>query len=96
MPVQGGVLASKGIAICWAIVALVVGAVLIVLGTVVIEGARHRAYQPFPLGRDDAVFVYYVWNTYQLATGIALALAGTATSTASLTYLYLNRKRNGV
>jgi drug/metabolite transporter (DMT)-like permease len=82
------------IAVRWVVVALVVGAVLIVLGTVVIVGARHTSNSPYPPG--NVFFVPYVWNTFQLATGIALALVGAATSTASLIYLHLNRKKKGV
>ena len=77
-----------------AIGALVLGVVLIVLGTVVIEGARHLPTSEAPPG--SLFFVAYVWDTFQLAAGIVLALVGTATSTASLTYLLLSRKKKGV
>jgi hypothetical protein len=84
------------IAVRWDIVALVVGAVLIVMGTAVIEESRHTATQKFGVGSADGILVYYVWNEFQLAIGIALALVGTATSTASLTHLHLSRKKKEV
>jgi hypothetical protein len=70
---------------------------MIVLGTVTIEGARYLAHQMYPISPAvDGVFVYHAWNESQLATGIILALVGTASVTASLTYLILTRKKKGV
>jgi hypothetical protein len=83
-------------AVRWTVVTLVVGAVLIVLGTDVIEGSRHAVTRRFGVDSADGYFVYYVWTESQLAVGIAMALVGTATSAASLTYLYMNRKKKGV
>lgn len=87
---------TKRIAVRRAIAALAVGVVLIVLGIVLIVGARHTALHKFAVGSADGAFVYYVWDVFQLATGIVLALVGTATGAASPTYLILSRKRKGV
>ena len=87
---------SKTMAVRGVTAALAVGAVLIVLGMLMIVGARHTASHGFSVGSADGIFVYYVWDVYQLATGIVLALVGTATGAASLTWLILNRKRKGV
>jgi hypothetical protein len=92
----GRTLVSKRTTLRSTIIALVTGAVLIVLGTVLIEGSRHMVTRGFGIGSADGLFVYYVWNEFQLAIGIALALVGTATSTATLTYMILTRKGKGV
>jgi hypothetical protein len=89
-------LVTKRIAVRGAIVALVVGAILIVLGTVVIWGAGHEVHVRFGGLNWDGLFIGYVCNVSQLVTGIILTLAGTATVSASLTYLLLNRKRKRV
>lgn len=93
---RGRILVTKKIAVRGAIVALVVGAVLIVLGTVIIEGARHEAGFRFGDISRDQLFLYDSWDFFELVTGIILTLAGTATVSVSLTYLLLNRKRKGV
>lgn len=77
-------------------VALVMGAVLMVLGTAIVEGSRHLVTGRFGIGNADGFFVYHVWNESQLAIGIVLALIGTAMSTATLTYMILTRKSKGV
>ena len=93
---QGRILVTKRTAARGAIVAVVVGAVLIVLGTVVIWGAGHEVRIKFGGVNWDGLFIGYVCNVTQLVTGIIMTLAGTATVSASLTYLLLNRKRKGV
>jgi len=89
-------LVTKRIAVRMAIVALVVGAVLIVLGTVVIWGAGHEVRVRYGGVNWDAIFIGYVCDVTQLVTGIILTLAGAATVSASLTYLLLDRKKKGV
>jgi hypothetical protein len=89
-------LVTKRIAVRGAIVALVVGAVLIVLGTVILWGAGHEVRFRYGGVSWDAIFIGYVCDVTQLVTGIILTLTGTATVSASLTYLFLNRKRKGV
>lgn len=85
----------KRIAIRSAIVALVVGAVLVALGMELIVGARHTVLRGFSCGSADGIIVSIVWDVFQLATGIVLALVGTGTGAASLTYLVLSRKGQG-
>lgn len=83
---------AKRIAVRGAIVALGVGAVLVALGMVLIVGARHTVLRGFSYGSADGIIVSIVWDVFQLATGIVLALVGTGTGAASLTYLILSRK----
>jgi hypothetical protein len=89
-------LATKRIAVRVAIVALVVGAVLIVLGAMEISESGPEAYPKSRGPLDDPALIGYVFDVAQLVTGIILTLAGTATISASLTYLLFNRKRKGV
>jgi hypothetical protein len=93
--VLGRTLVSKRMAVCLTIISLVTGTVLMVLGTVVIEGSRHMVTRGFGIGSADGLFVYYVWDESQLATGIVLALVGTAMSAATLTYMIFSRKGKG-
>jgi len=79
-----------------AIVALAVGAVLILLGAVEILESAPREYYPRGPSIPEPWLIPYHFDVTQLMTGIILALAGTATVSASLTYLFLNRKRKGV
>ena len=77
-------------------VALVVGITLIAVGTVMIVGAQHNHYVPIPAGPTiDKVFIYQAWDVLQLATGIILALVGTATVSSLLTYHVLSMKTKG-
>jgi len=94
--VLGRTLVSKRIAVGLTIVALITGALLIALGTAVIEGSRQTVTQGFGIGMADGLFVNHVWNESQLAMGIALTLVGTAMNTATLTYFMLTRKSGGV
>ena len=77
-----------------AITSFGVAVVLTVLGTAVIIGAQYWEFQLIPLGdpATDGGFSYLTWDTTQLATGIVLALVGTAMAAASLTFLILTRK----
>lgn len=93
METQGRVLVSKKTTVFVAIAALAVGVILIVLGTLTIEGARHAAIFKIPAGGD---FAYYAWDVPRLATGIVLALIGTGSGAASLTCLEMTRKMKGV
>lgn len=78
-------------------VVLAVGIILIAVGTVMIVGARHNHYVPIPDGPTiDKVFIYQAWDVLQLATGIILALVGTASVSSSLTYRVLSGKMKGV
>ena len=87
---------TKRIAARGAIVALVVGAVLILLGAVEISESDPEAYPQSSGPMDDPLIIGYLFDVAHLVTGIILALTGTATISASLTYLLLNRKRKGV
>jgi len=80
-----------------AILALAVGAVLILLGAVEILESAPEAYYPIRSGPSipEPWLIPHYFDVTQLVTGIILALAGTATMSASLTYLFLNRKRKG-
>lgn len=95
METQGRVLVSKKTIVRVAVAALAVGVILIVLGTMVIEGARQPAVFKIPIG-PGGDFAYYVWDVSQLVTGIVLALMGTASGAASLTYLEMTRRTKGV
>ena len=86
---------AKRIAARGAIVALVVGAVLILLGALEISESGPEAYPKSSGPLDDPLRIGYLFDVTQLVTGIILTLAGTATVSASLTYLLLNRKRKG-
>jgi hypothetical protein len=88
---------TKRIAERGAIVALAVGAVLILLGAVEISESGPEAYYPKPSGPSlpEPVLLGYLFDVTQLVTGIILTLAGTATASASLTYLLLSRKKEG-
>lgn len=92
----GKSLVTKRIAVSIAIAAMVVGAVLIVLGTVVIWGSGHEFRVRYGGVNWDGIFIGYVSDVTQLVTGIILTLAGTATVSVSLTYLILDRKKKGV
>jgi len=73
------------------IIALVIGVILIVLGTVVIWGAGHEVRIKYGGVSWDAIFIGYVCDVPQLVTGIILTLAGTATVSASVTYLLIGK-----
>ena len=98
VPIQGRVLAIKSMTERIAIVALAVGAILIVLGAVGILESGPEAVYRLPIGPSipEPVLLGYRFDVSQLATGIAVSLAGTAAVSASLTYLLLNRKRKTV
>jgi hypothetical protein len=95
MQTQGRVLVSKRTAALVVATALSVGMILIVLGTMTIEGARQPAIFEIPDG-SGLDFAYYAWDVSRLVTGIVLALMGTASGAASLTYLEMTRKKKGV
>ena len=96
IPVRGKTMASKRMAVRWAIVALVVGAVLIVLGAVeILESGPEAVYKSILTSPPWHALLGYRFDVLQLAAGITLSLAGTAVVSSSLTYLPLNRKREG-
>ena len=75
------------------IAALVIGVILIVLGVAMIAGARHVVMEGWGYGNVDGLHVYVIWDASQLATGIILALGGTAVDTSSLTCFALTRRK---
>ena len=77
-----------------AIVTLAVGAVLILLGAVeILESAPEAYYPRSGPSIPEPWLIPYHFDVTQLMTGIILALAGTAMVSTSLTYLFLNRKK---
>jgi hypothetical protein len=75
------------------IATLVIGGILIVFGVAMIVGARHVVREGWGYGNVDGIRVYVVWDAFQLATGIILALGGTAVDTSSLTCFALTRRK---
>ena len=76
-----------------AIVSFAVGVVVVILGIALIMESRSVSGVGFG---DIAVLGIVVWDEVQLATGIILAMVGTAASSASFTYAALKRKQKGV
>jgi len=78
-------------------VAFVIGVFLIVVGTVVIEGAQYKEGPFIPIDTPGRPIEYhYEWDESRLLLGIILDLAGVAIVSASLTYLFSTEKRKGV
>ena len=79
-----------------AIVSFAVGVVMIILGIALIMDSQYFARMWIPIDGYDGIFRYPAWDEAQLATGIILAMVGTAASSASFTYAALKRKQKGV
>ena len=79
-----------------AIVSFAVGVVVVILGIAQIMDSQYTARMMVPIDGGDGIFGYPAWDEAQLATGIILALIGTAASSASFTYAALKRKQKGV
>ena len=82
----------EGMKARWAIVALVVGVVLIALGAGMICSAYHQHYR-LATGYEG---YYWVWDTNYLLIGIALSLVGTGLASASETYRLVTKEKKRV
>jgi len=75
-----------------AVVALVFGVVLIILGAGMIYSAYHQHYR-LATGYEG---YYWVWDTNYLLIGIALSLVGTGLASASETYRLVTKEKKRV
>lgn len=76
-------------------VTFVIGVFLIVVGTVVIEGAQYKEGPFIPIDTRGPIEYHYEWDESRLLLGIILDLAGMAIVSVSMTYLFLTEKRKG-
>lgn len=71
-------------------VLLCIGIAFIVAGAFLMVESRYSK-AAFPVVSEPPL-VYVIWDELRLASGIILALIGTAMSTASLTYAVIRKK----
>ena len=76
-----------------AILAAIIGALIILLGIVVMAMAPHEKFLRWGTPTVDHLLIYYDWELNRLVAGTELALLGMAVLSASLTCLWIERTR---